>query len=154
MINRKCRVAISNLQKLRLIRKCLTPEAAKIVAHGLVIAHLDYANAIYIGLPQFEINKLQKVQNMAAKVITCAGRYDSSTEALKTLLWLPIHLRIQFKIATLVFRSLHGIAPKYLCDLIKLESNDRYRLRSFEQQNILAVPFTKCGGRFSLAGRA
>ena len=44
IINRKCCVAISNLQKLRLIRKCLTPEAAKIVAHGLVIAHLDYAN--------------------------------------------------------------------------------------------------------------
>ena len=156
MINRKCRVAISNLQKLRLIRKCLTPEAAKIVAHGLVIAHLDYANAIYIGLPQVEINKLQRVQNMAAKVITCAGRYDSSTEALKTLHWLPIHLRIQFKIATLVFRSLHGTAPKYLCDLIKLESNDRYRLRSREQQNILAVPFTKCktfaDRAFSVAG--
>ena len=81
---------------------------------------------------------------------------DSSTEALKTLHWLPIHLRIQFKIATLVFRSLHGTAPKYLCDLIKLESNDRYRLRSREQQNILAVPFTKCktfaDRAFSVAG--
>ena len=93
---------------------------------------------------------------MAAKVITCAGRYDSSTEALKTLHWLPIHLHIQFKIGTLVFRSLHGIAPKYLCDLIKLESNDRYRLWYREQQNILKVPFTKCktfaDRAFSVAG--
>ena len=67
MVNRKCRVAFGNLQKLRIIRKSLTLEAAKKVAIGLVLSHLDYANALYTGLPQVEINKLQRIQNMGLK---------------------------------------------------------------------------------------
>ena len=35
----------------------------------MVISHLDYANAIMVGLPEKHIAKLQHVQNMAAKVV-------------------------------------------------------------------------------------
>ena len=49
MITRKCRTAMGNLQKLKKIRKCLTSKAAKTIALGLVISHLDYANALYSG---------------------------------------------------------------------------------------------------------
>ena len=70
MINRKCRVAMSNLQKLVLIRKSLTLDAATMVALGLVISHLDYANALYSGLPKSEIRKLQRIQSVTAKVVT------------------------------------------------------------------------------------
>ena len=106
------------LTKLRSIRKSLTLSAAKKVALGLVLSHLDYANTLYTGLPQLEINKLQRIQNMAAKVVTKAGRYDSSTADLKELHWLLIHLRIKYKIALLVFRCINGIAPSYLCKLL------------------------------------
>ena len=81
--------------------------AAKKVAIGLVLSHLAYANAQYTGLPQVEINKLQRMQNMAVKVVTKAGRYNSSTAALKQLLWLPIHLRLKYKIVLLLFRSIN-----------------------------------------------
>ena len=156
MINRKCRVAFGNLQKLRSIRKSLTLSAAKKVALGLVLSHLDYANALYTGLPQLEIRKLQRIQNMAAKVVTKAGRYDSSTAALKELHWLPIHLRIKYKIALLVFRCINGIAPSYLCKLLTPPVATRYRLRSQTDSNTLVVPFTKCktfaDRAFSVAG--
>ena len=52
MINRKCRVAMGNLQKLVLIRKSLTLDAATTVALGLVISNLDNANFLYCGLPK------------------------------------------------------------------------------------------------------
>ena len=45
------------LQRLKLIRKSLSLSAATIVALGLVVAHLDYANALYAGLPVIEIKK-------------------------------------------------------------------------------------------------
>ena len=143
MINRKCRTAMGNLQKLKLIRKSLTLEAAQTIALGLVISHLDYANALYAGLPDTEVKKLQRIQNMAAKIITGARKYDSSTSALKTLHWLPIHLRIQYKIATLIFRSIHGLAPEYLCDLVRATPTTRPGLRSENRDNILDVPLTK-----------
>ena len=34
---------------------------------GLVISQLDYANSLYIGLPDCDVKKLQRVQNIAAK---------------------------------------------------------------------------------------
>ena len=152
MITRKCRVAMGiNLQKLKLIRKCLTLSAATTVALGLVIAHLDYANALYSGLPAVEIQKLQRIQNMTAKIITGVNKHASSTTALKSLHWLPIRLRIEFKIATLVFRSLHGLAPSYLRDLIRPVSVTRRGLRSQTKACILEVPFTR---RKTFADRA
>ena len=146
MITRKCRVVMGNLQKLKLIRKCLTLSAATTVALGLVIA-----NALYSGLPAVEIQKLQRIQNMAAKIITGVNKCASSTTALKSLHWLPIRLRIEFKIATLVFRSLHGLAPSYLRDLIRPVSVTRRGLRSQTKACILEVPFTR---RKTFADRA
>ena len=60
MINRKCRIAIANVQKLKRIRKCLSTGAAKTIALGLIISHLDYANALYAGLPNTDVSKLQR----------------------------------------------------------------------------------------------
>ena len=46
-INRKCGIAMGNLQKLKLIKKSLTLRTAKGITMGLVILRLDYANALY-----------------------------------------------------------------------------------------------------------
>ena len=55
-----------NLQKLKAIHDILTEETCKTLIMGLAISHLDYANAILVGLPETDIHKLQWVQNMAA----------------------------------------------------------------------------------------
>ena len=57
------------LQKLKAICDTLTEETCKTLVMGLVISHLDYANAVLVGLPETDIHKLQCVQNMAAKLI-------------------------------------------------------------------------------------
>jgi len=76
---------MGNLHKHKRIRKSLTLGAAKTIAIGLVISHLDYANVLYSGLPTTEVSKLQRIQNMTVKTITGARKYGSSTEALKAL---------------------------------------------------------------------
>ena len=142
-VSRKCRVAMANIHKLKLIRKGLTMDAAKKIAVGLVIVHLDYANALYSGLPEVDVNKLQRVQGMAAKIVTGARRYDSTTEALKTLHWLPVKLRITYKVLVLVFKSQHNIAPNYICELIREQENTHSGLRSGQRDNVLEIPRTK-----------
>ena len=143
MLRNKCRTAMGNLQKLKKIRNSLTIEASKTIALGLVISHLDYANALYAGLPKKDIKKLQVIQNMAAKIVIKSGKYDSSTEALKTLHWLPIHLRINYKVLVLMFKCIHGIAPNYLCDKIILSNPIRQGLRSENNVYTVVIPFTK-----------
>ena len=117
--------------------------AATKIALGLVISHLDYANALYSGLPDVDIKKLQRIQDIAAKIVTQSGKYDSSTAAQKALHWLPIRQRIDFKVCTLVFRSLHGMAPGYLADLLKPDQSRKPGLRSQNTTGVLHVPFTR-----------
>ncbi|KAJ8028949.1 hypothetical protein HOLleu_28211 [Holothuria leucospilota] len=33
--------------------------------------------------------------------------------------WLPIHQRINYKLALLTYKSLHGLTPAYLCELVQ-----------------------------------
>ena len=114
LINMKCHTAMFNLQKIRHIRQVLTMDACGTLVFGLVTSHLDYANALYTGLPDCDIAKLQHVQNAAAKVVLKKNKYDSATEALKEVHWLPIRFRVTHKLLTLVYKSLKGNAPKYL----------------------------------------
>ena len=65
----KCKTASFNLHLLRQIRKYLSLDAAKTIALGTIISHLDYANSLYCGLPEIEIKKLQRIQNFSAKVV-------------------------------------------------------------------------------------
>ena len=107
-ILKKCNVAMINLQRIKAIRKILTVEATETLVCGLVISHLDYSNAILYGLPEVDIQKLQCVQNYAAKIILKKNKYDSSIGALKELHWLPINLRINHKILSLTHNCIHG----------------------------------------------
>ena len=57
------------------------------------------ANSLYIGLPDCDIKKLQRVQNIAAK--TVLNNEEKSMFCLKKLHWLPVSLRIKFKVLTI-----------------------------------------------------
>ena len=88
--------------------------------------------------------KLQHVQNIAAKLVMKKAKTDSATDCLKTLYWLPIKYWIKHRIATLVYKSLHQLAPQYLQDLIKLEINNYGRsMRSTNNYKALHIPRVK-----------
>ena len=100
---------------------CLTTETKKgtFIVREQVTSHLDYCNSLLIGTTQRNINKMQRIQNLAAKIILKKKPRDSATGCLRELHWLPIAQRIDFKIATMVWKALHGTAPRYLEDLLK-----------------------------------
>ena len=58
-----------HLQRIKSIRNILTQEACETLIVGLVISQLDYANSLYIGLPECDLKKLQRVQGLAAKIV-------------------------------------------------------------------------------------
>ena len=140
----KCQRASYNLHNIKLIRHSLTEDACKQVIYGLVLSHLDYCNGMYMGLPNVDILKMQRVQNAAAKLALQRKWSDSSTDALRALHWLPVQERIKFKILTIVHKCLYDHAPAYMQKLISLKTTtDRYSLRSKNQTKILNEPRTK-----------
>ena len=148
--------AIANFFRIRSIRKYLNKEACQTLTLDLWISHLDYANAIMYGLLDVDINKLQRIQTICAKLVLNCKWMDSATQALKDLHCLPIQARISFKILTIVHKCLNGIAPKYLKDLLVRMPQPACNLRSSIDTTRLVVPKTKlktfASRSFSISG--
>ena len=134
------KIAMTNVINIRSIRKYLSVDSCRTLVRNLVITHIDYANSLYFGLPQCELKRLQRVQNISAKLILGVSKFSSTTDAFATLHWVPVVYRIQFKIAVLVFKCLNGSAPKYLVDLLVVQQA-REGMRSSSQS--ASVPLLK-----------
>lgn len=72
--------------------------------NAFVISRLDYCNSILYGLPKLEHEKLQRIQNIAARLITGTSRKDLITPVLKDLHWFPVRSRIVFIILLLTYK--------------------------------------------------
>ena len=89
------------------------------------------------------LDKLQSLQNAAARLVTGARKYDRITPVMRQLHWLPVRQRLEFKTAFLVFKCLRGLAPVYMVDYCKATSvnTGRSHLRSTNSLQ-LSVPRT------------
>ena len=142
-IGKICSKAFRGLYNIRQIRKFLTAQSTKTLIHAFVSSHLDYCNALLFGLPKYQIDRLQKVQNAAARVIFRIAKFDHITPALIDLHWLPVSFRVQFKLLLLVYKALHNQSPSYINDLLSLKPATNYALRS-SAKSLLVVPKVNC----------
>ena len=89
------------------------------IVNAFVISGIDYYNSqILYGLPTVEHEKLQRVQNIAARLITGNSWRDHFTPVPKNLHWLAVGSRITFKILLLTCKIQNGQSPSYLTSLI------------------------------------
>ena len=83
-----CRILFCQLRRLGNIRSFLSSDAANKLAVSLILTRLDYRNSLLAGLPENKLNKLQCIQNHAARVVLHKPRDASATSLLRTLHWL------------------------------------------------------------------
>jgi hypothetical protein len=141
-VNSLCRSTYAQLRQIGRIRQYINTDATKTLVNALVTSRLDYCNALLYGIPQHTINKLQVVQNTAARIITRTSKYSHITPILKDLHWLPVQYRVNYKIMTLTFKALHGQSPAYIKDMIDVYRPTR-NLRSAHQSMALVPSKSK-----------
>ena len=117
------------LYNIRHMRKYLTSECTEKLIHAIITSRLDYCNSLLYGVADHHMQKLQRVMNASARFIFYAPNYGHITPLLQQLHWLPICLRIEFKILLITFKVLQGSFPKYLIDLISVSPPSRYDSR-------------------------
>lgn len=94
-----------------------------------------------MGVSASAISRLQMVQNAAARLLIGTRKHEHITPILALLHWLPIRFRVHFKILLFAFKSLNGLTPPYLSELIHVYTPSR-SLRSSDQL-LLREPITK-----------
>ena len=135
-----CKGRFAQLRDFRCVRRYLTTEASTLVANALVSSRLDYCNSLFRSLSKFNINKLQCIQNSAARIVTNTSRFSSMSPVLKTLHWLPVEHRSIFKTSTLVYKFLNTGFPKYFSPYL-VPYHSGYNTRSScGDGNFLVVP--------------
>ena len=98
-------------------------------------------NSLLYGSPASYIIRLQQFQNAAVRLIsnTCM-RFDHISPVMKDLHWLPVKYRIMFKLVVYTFKALHGRAPTYIHQLIRIKPRSNYNLRSNTRHLLLDLP--------------
>ena len=96
------------------IRKSITDDACEKLIHAFVTTRLDCDIANLYDLPDNQLHRVQRMFNIAARILTLTAKSDHITPVLRQLHWLPISQRIAYKILLLTFKALHGLAPQYI----------------------------------------
>ena len=138
-VSATCKVAWYTLYNISRIRRFLTRDQAKSAIHAYVTSKLDYNNALLAMAPQSLIYKLQRVQNASARLISGTKKHEHITPVLSSLHWLPVHLRVLFKVLLVTFKALYAGGPRYLCDLLIRHQSARV-LRSTSDPYLLHIP--------------
>ena len=132
---------MGSINKIGRIRNCLDKQSTLILTHAFITSRLNSTNSLISNLHEWEINQLQRIQNISARITERARRTAHITPILDRLHWLPVIKRTKFKVLLLTYKALHGQAPAYISELLQQYAPLR-ALRS-QDQHLLQVPRTR-----------
>ena len=136
-----CKSTHFHLRGIGIIRKLLTFDATAQLIHALITSRLDFCNSILYNLPNKQIERLQRIQNQAARMLKRIPRRNHISPVLRELHWLRIYDIIIFLISLLTHKAVNNTAPTYLCDLIRLNvKSTTIRTRASFDPCLLCVP--------------
>lgn len=125
-IQRTCSSSFYQLRQIWRVRKSLPRKALETLVHAFVTSRLDYCNGALYGISESGVMKLQSVMRTAARLISGRRKFDSITPYIRDILhWLPVKQRVEYKLCVMVYRCLHGDAPKYLEEMLLPISGNR-----------------------------
>ena len=116
-------------------------QTVAMIIHAFVMSRIDYGNSLLFNISSYQLAKLQRAQNSAARILSKTRKRDHITPILEGLHWLHIRERIEYKILLLTWKALHGFAPSYIENLISEYTPSR-SLRS-SGMNLLVAQRTR-----------
>ncbi len=117
--------AYYHLKNIARIRCFVSSEDLEKLVHAFITSRVDYCNGLLTGLPKKTIRQLQLIQNAAARFLTRTRKSEHITPVLRSLHWLPVTFRIDFKVLLLVYKSLNALGPKYIADMLTEYKSNR-----------------------------
>ena len=157
-VNRLVSTCFYQLRRVRAILRSTPTSTAVQLINSFVISRIDYCSSLLAGLPAYQLNRVQSILNISARLIYGRAKYYHVTRMLQDKLqWLRVPERIQYNSCLLVYKYLLGLAPSYISNFcIRVQLSDRRSsLRSATRShNKLVVPRSNTfdEGSFTISG--
>ena len=129
-INKLTSSSFNTLRNISRVRCHLDQETTKILVQALILSKLDYCNSLLLGTPQYNIAKLQRIQNMSCRMIYQLPKHSTINTYLAQLYWLKIQEQITYKVATIMYECINNIALAYLSEMVIRQLPHTRSLRS------------------------
>ena len=153
------KIAAKISQKLGILKRlswCVDQFARNILYNSLILPHIDYCSPVWTTAADKLVNRIQVLQNRAARLVLGRKLRDSHvTDMFAELKWLQVRQRGSYFRNTLMYKCVNGLAPDYLTKNTVLQKNAHsHRTRSSCCNNVLLAPVkTECGKRsFKFSG--
>jgi len=118
-VSKSCFLSIHDLRR---IRNALDFSTARSIATSRIHSKLDNCNSLFVNLPQSQFGRLQLIQNSSARAVSKTSKFAHISPVLKSLHWLKIEQRIQYKVASITYEVLQSEQPSYLHCLLNVQS--------------------------------
>ena len=121
---------ISILCQISRVRHLFSKSVLTTILNCLVFCKLFYCSTVWSGTFAYNINKLQLVQNFAARVLTNTKKFDHISPVLRALCWPSIKNQLLVRDVTMLYKIVNGLAPPYLeCYVNKRSAIHSYNTR-------------------------
>ena len=146
-VNALCASSYYHLSNISALRNCLSRASVEKLMHAFVMTKLDFCNSLLMSIPQRLLDKVQRLQNSAARIVTRTPKRHHITPVLRELHWLPVRERMQYKVATMTWQCVYGKAPEYLKEMLTLYEPTRDLRSTGDRLLIASTPRTAIGRR-------
>ena len=141
------------LYQINRIKHLLDRKTLLLVINSFVFNKLQYCSTVWSNTSSSNIDKLQKVQNFAGRIILGLRKYDYISDGLRSLKWLPIREKLILNDATMMHKCINKLVPDHLADMFKLRSQVHNRqTRSSGALNIPLCRLSKGQRSFAFRG--
>ena len=126
-VSRTVQTWYAHMDSMCCIRAYLSTEACAVAVHVLVLSHvsgLQYANSMLVGTSKWMLQKLQVVQNNAARLVCLLSKCSHFSPVLKHLHWLPVWQEIKYELACLADKALNCV-DALACLVFKWQQTSR-----------------------------
>ena len=132
---------LAALRRLRLI----CPQSTLVTIYkSLILPHLDYCNAVWGCIGNGLSQKLEKLQNRAARIITGSSWDASSAPILHALKWDSIADRRDKQLKSFMFKTVNNLVPEYLSNkFASINTIHRHNLRGAQHNLFIPRPNTE-----------
>ena len=137
-----CKKASSAIGGLKRVRPFISKDLTVQIYNALILPYFDYCSPVWDCMSGYLSDKLQKLQNRAARVITKLPFDTSSNLLLAKLKWEKLSLRRKKQKALIMYKTLNELAPEYLQCLFTQRHVNDYNLRNLEGKLSLPKPNT------------